>query len=526
MSQLPNSTPALSPSKAGSGKSRVVRNVFSNWGSYAVAMGVNFFLSPYVVHHLGNTGYGVWTLILSLTGYLGLLDLGIRGAVTRYIAKFHTQGDHSNASQMASSAMVIFGTAGIIAIAASFIFALYVIHRFPIPVQYLIAARVVVMLTGLSVATSLVNGVFGGALVGLQRFDLTNSIEVGINFLRAATIVLVLHLGFGVFALACIQLAFTLTRWFANMALAHFLYPELKIRLSLARRAGVMLILSYSVFSFLLQISSSLIYLSDNMVIGAYASVALVTFYAIGGNLIEYTRTVVTSISQTMTPLTSSIEAENDQERLRRAVLLGGAAGTMVMLPIAVTFMLRGASFIGLWMGPQYTQLSGKVLWVLSLTLLFWAANAVTAGSLLGVSKHKWLVPATAVEGICNLALSIHWVKTMGIVGVAWGTVVPSVASHALFWPWYIRRSFGIRPLTYISSVWVRPAIAILPFAAGSYAVERYAHPAHLLVFFLQVALVLPLAAIGYWLVCLDRPQRESCSRQFSQSFERVFVRG
>ncbi len=56
-------------------KPRVIRNVASNWGAYVLAMGVNFFLSPYVVRHLGNTGYGVWTLILSLTGYLGLLDL-------------------------------------------------------------------------------------------------------------------------------------------------------------------------------------------------------------------------------------------------------------------------------------------------------------------------------------------------------------------------------------------------------------------------------------------------------------------
>ena len=92
-------------------KPGVVRNVLSNWGSYAVAMGVNFFLSPYVVRHLGNTVYGVWTLILSLTGYLGLLDLGVRGAVTRYIARFHTQADHHKAGNVASSAMIIFSSA-------------------------------------------------------------------------------------------------------------------------------------------------------------------------------------------------------------------------------------------------------------------------------------------------------------------------------------------------------------------------------------------------------------------------------
>ncbi|HEV2990940.1 MAG TPA: oligosaccharide flippase family protein, partial [Candidatus Angelobacter sp.] len=82
------------PPKSRLGNPGVVRNVISNWGSYVIAMGVNFFLSPYVVNHLGNVTYGVWTLLLSLTGYLGLLDLGVRGAVTRYVARFHTETDH------------------------------------------------------------------------------------------------------------------------------------------------------------------------------------------------------------------------------------------------------------------------------------------------------------------------------------------------------------------------------------------------------------------------------------------------
>ena len=56
----------------------ILRNIFSNWTGYLITILVGFFLAPFVLHHLGNTGYGVWTLVLSLTGYFGLLDLGIR----------------------------------------------------------------------------------------------------------------------------------------------------------------------------------------------------------------------------------------------------------------------------------------------------------------------------------------------------------------------------------------------------------------------------------------------------------------
>jgi O-antigen/teichoic acid export membrane protein len=513
------------PTKGRFGKPGALRNVFSNWSAYAIAMGVNFFVSPFVVRHLGNAGYGVWTLLLSLTGYLGLLDLGVRGAVTRYVAKYHAEEDHRKASNVASSAMVIFASAGGLAILVSLVIATAVVGRMNIPGQYLGAARIVVVLIGLNVAISLVNGVFGGILVGLQRFDLTNGIEVGINLLRACAVVLALYSGYGIVTLALIQLMFTIARWVANIILARQLYPELRIALAAADQAGLKLIFSFSIFSFLLHVSGSLIYATDNVVIGAYLPVTAVTFYAIAGNLLEYTRTLVSGISQTMTPLASSIEARSDENRLKNLALFSSRAGTMVVLPIAVTLLLRGSSFIVLWMGPQFGELSGHVLWILSLALPFWAGNSVVAGSLLGLGKHKPLVPGVLAEGLCNLALSILWVKKIGILGVAWGTLVPSLAMNLFFWPWYIRRALGIAPLPYVYSSWIRPLVGIMPFVFATFAIERFFPATHLIAFFSQTLIVLPLAFLGFWATCLDREHREGITRIFTRSVERVLVR-
>lgn len=507
---MPTTTPeppaGTSPPKR---KSRILRNVISNWGAYIVSMAVNFVLSPYVVRHLGNVGYGVWTLILSLTGYLGLLDLGVRGAVTRYVAKFHSEANHKRSSEVASSAAVIFGTAGLVAILASVVCAYGVIGHMHIPPDYLGAARAVLILTGLSVATSLINGVFGGILVGLQRFDLTNGIEVSISILRACSIVVALYLGCGIVTLACLQLAFTIARWTTNIALTRHYYPELRIRFATADRASIKLIFSFSVFSFLMHVSASLIYASDNVVIGAYLPVTYVTFYVIGGNLVEYARTLVSGISQALTPLASSTETRGDPQELRKLVLTSSRWASMVILPVTCTFLLRGPSFIGLWMGWNYAAVSGHVLRVLSITLMFWGANCAIAGIFLGLSKHKPIVPAMIIEGLCNLTLSIFLVKRFGIIGVAWGTAVPSLMTNLIFWPWYIRRTLRIQPYTYLISAWVRPWGSLIPFILGSYCIERFWPTPNLALFFSQVALVLPLAFIGYWFICFDGNQRE-----------------
>jgi len=109
---------------------------------------------------------------------------------------------------------------------------------------------------------------------------------------------------------------------------------------------------------------------------------------------------------------------------------------------------------------------------------------------------------------------------------VAWGTVIPNFISSLIFWPWYIRRTLQIDPLAYAVSAWLRPGIAILPFAIASFAIEHFLPAKTLFVFFLQVGCLLPLAAGGYWRLCLDAEQRSDFSQRIAGLVGRAPVPG
>jgi Na+-driven multidrug efflux pump len=130
-------------------------------------------------------------------------------------------------------------------------------------------------------------------------------------------------------------------------------------------------------------------------------------------------------------------------------------------------------------------------------------------------------------EGLLNLCLSVLWVRgSLGILGVAWGTVIPNFMASLIFWPWYIRRTLQIDPVEYVVSAWLRPGIAILPFAIASFAIEHFLPATTLFVFFVQVGCLLPLAAVGYWRLCLDPEQRSDFSRRLAGLVGRAPVRG
>jgi hypothetical protein len=70
----------------------------------------------------------------------------------------------------------------------------------------------------------------------------------------------------------------------------------------------------------------------------------------------------------------------------------------------------------------------------------------------------------------------------MGIVGVAWGTLIPSLSASMLFCHWYLRHTLGVPLRRYAIAAWLKPGFAVLPFALSCYSVEHY-WPAHNLLF-------------------------------------------
>jgi O-antigen/teichoic acid export membrane protein len=516
----PSATPSAPPQH-----SRVVRNVVSNWGAFAFGAVVNFVLAPFVVHRLGNAAYGVWILLVSLVGYLGLLDLGVRGAVTRYVARFHSAGDHEHAGRVASTALAAFAAAGLAAVGASAVLALVVNRAFHVPESLAAEARVVVLLSGINIAVSLVSGVFGGVVVGRQRFDYINGVEMGVGALRAVAIVVALKLGFGLVALALVQLGTTAVRGVAGFWLARALYPELHIELGRWDRDSLRLLFSYGITSSLVQAMGSLILYSDSIVIGAFLPVGMITFFAIAASLTDYGRSLVSGISQTLTPMASALEVRGRGHELERAQLNGARIATLVVLPVVLTFLLRGGSFIGLWMGPAYVEQTGSILRVLSVTLWTIASFQVVTATMMGVGKHGGLVPILLAEGAGNLGLSLLWIHPFGLLGVAWGTTVPRLAVTCLIAPWYVRRTLGTPLRTFWRTVFLRPALAALPFALGSYAIERLWPAPNLLVYFAQVAGTLPLALLGAWFVGLSAAERRGYAQSFARPLRRAFAR-
>src|SRR2546425_533807 len=94
--------------------------LLSSYVFFSLTILLNFVLIPTVIRHIGQAGYGLWTIVIGLSSYLTLFDLGIGGAIVRYVA--HLSGQNNDTEEMnrlLSSALAFYcGSAAVVSLRA------------------------------------------------------------------------------------------------------------------------------------------------------------------------------------------------------------------------------------------------------------------------------------------------------------------------------------------------------------------------------------------------------------------------
>jgi len=409
------------------------------------------------------------------------------------VSRDYVQGNHDAVSGVVSTILWFRVFLGAAAVGISLALAGLITSFFHIPPEtHAIAGWALVVLAG-SFAVSLVSGVFGGVLVALQRFDLVSGVTIAQTILRAVGVIFLLNSGYNILALAVWDFVVVVLAGVALQAAAYRVYPALRILFRLDHRVNLQEIVGYSAYAYVINVCIQVIYYTDNLVVGAFLSAGAVTFFAIGGGLVQYLRQVVSSLTVTFLPIVSGLEAEGQQHQLRQVLIYGTRAALLVALPIILALFTRGRTFIGLWMGEQYADVSGRVLEILLLSEIFAIANFTSSAIGLGLGKHGPVALWATAEAGSNLVLSVWLAHRFGLEGVAWGTVIPSLVIHLLLWPRYVCKLVDIPIRQYLWQGWVQPGLAAVPFGIACYIVEHVWTPTNLLLFFVQIVVLLPL---------------------------------
>ena len=471
----------------------LVRNVFSNWAGVVANVGVAFLLSPFLVHSLGDRGYGLWILVLSVTGYMGLLDTGLKVSIIKYVSEKNARDDADGLNRILFTGLALYGSLSALTVLLSVVAATGFGNLFQLPPQDVPTGKVLVLIAGFNIALSLPLGVFGGLLAGLQRYDLVNRAGIIVLLIRSVAIVAAVSAGFRLVTLGWIHVASQILNGCLLIGMARREFPALDLSPRRLERSSARTLYQYSGYIILNNVAMFLLFYSGEVLIGMFIGTAAVTSYAIAKNLIGYLSSLIGSMTQVFHPYASDQHERGNAAAVGQTLLVGTRTSLLIALPVGVSYLIIGPAFIALWMGPEYSRSASLVLAVLTIPQIVWLSQSAAGNILLGIGGHRFLTYLNLAAGICATAIGILLIPTLGSLGVAAGAAVPILISQALILPVYTTRRLKLRLTDYAISAYLVPLGAVLPFAVTLFIISRLWPPGNLVVLALEVMLCLGL---------------------------------
>lgn len=412
------------------------KSIGSTWLLNLLQLIVLLKLTPFVVGTLGEEQNGLWVTIVSSTGILSLLILGVPMASVRFITERVAAQDREGTNRAIATCLGIALFLGACAALAGIgLYALFDARYLTGPLgagmsqEALDGARtaflVVIAQVALGFAMRLPYAIFDAH----EDFVTRNWIMASEVVLRLCTTIALLSWHAELPMLALVQVGSMVFEFAVMSFVIRRKYPHVRYTLAAFDRALVRRILGFSVFALLLNVGALLAFRLDAMVIGAYLPAEHATWFDVGNKPFDPLTQFLIAVGAVVMPMATRLKTTGDLGALRDVFLKWSKICFSLVLVVTLYLVVLGPAFLGAWIGRAFEERSGPVLQLLMASFLFYLpVRGVALPLLMGLGRPKFPALALLAMGVLNVAISWSLVRTdLGIFGVALGTAVPNV---------------------------------------------------------------------------------------------------
>jgi len=465
--QIPNPDREETAQEDLTGRDRLVSNVIFSWGANLVFIAAGFVMPRMINQHLGQAVLGVWDFAWSFVSYFNMVEAGIGGAVSRYVAKYRMAGDISGLNRIMSSASCVLAVAGMLVLVMTVAFALSLPQLFGTRLrENTHVAQWVLLALGVSMGIQVSCSAFSGVLTGCHRWNLSNMVCSGWYGVTVVAMILALLLGKGLPSLAAVTLVGLILDRVTTVILAYRVCKGLHLNCSLVGWKTVKELYVFGGKSLIPIVSKLLLNQTTSLLIVAYLGPAALALYSRPRSLILQVDKLVQQMATTLTPTTSSLQHSGHLEEIQRLLVKSVRYSLYLLLPLVLTLTFFGGPIIELWMGPKYAN--GLLPAIIAIGFLVPIGQTSATRVLVGLNAHGRAGMAELVASLCSVGLALLVLQYLrwGLAGVAFAVTLPLTVMNLTYLPRLVCRRIGIDMRRYFLSVAAGPLVHVLPFVA------------------------------------------------------------
>lgn len=428
---------------------------------------VGLLYTPYMLRMMGQSEYGLYSLVASVIAYLTVLDLGFGNAIVRYTAKFRAEKKTEEQYEMFGMFFLLYLVIGIIAfgIGLGLYFNVDTLFGDTMTAVELGRARIMMLLLVANLTFTFPMSIWGSIIQAYEDFVFQKSLNIIRIILNTAVMICLLHFGYKAVAMVVVQTIFNVLTLVVN-----FIYCRRKLTIHIYFRfkhfhwGFLKEVAIYSFWIFLNAIMDRVYWSTGQFVLGAMVGTAAVAVFAIAIQLEGMYMQFSTAISSVFLPKVTAMVATNrSRKEISDLFIRTGRIQYIVLAYILSGFIIFGRQFIELWAGAGYSD-------AYIISLLFFIPLTVPLIQNLGITilqarnEMKFRSVLYIIIALVSLAMQIVLTRYFGGIGCAMGVSGALVVGQILIMNVYYRRRQDLDIKTFwkeISKMSIIPIVLI-----------------------------------------------------------------
>jgi O-antigen/teichoic acid export membrane protein len=445
---------------------QIVLNALTTFAQIACNAAILFFLYRFLVHAIGLSGLGIWSLVLATTSVVALANQGFSTSIVKFVAKYAARESPTDVSALVQTAELSLG-AGL----GLLLVALYPLARWGLslilPAANLPAAYAVLPYAVASLWINVTGSVLQAGLAGHQLITECNYVDVAGSalYLLLAFALVPDH---GLLALGYAQLAQAVACFFALWILLKRRIKQFPIFPRCWSRALFREMAGYGAHFQLITASQALREPVTKALLTKFGGPATTGLYDLASRFVVTLRELLVQANQVLIPTVSSLQERNPAAvhdvyeksyRLMFYLAIPGFTLLVIVSPLVSS----------IWLG-RYDPVFVEFV---ALLAVGWLVNVLSNPAYvvyLGTGALRWVSAGCLFTAICNAVLGFAGGKLFGPIAIVAAVVSSLIGGYALILvAYHIEHRVPFRALVPPDSAWLiaasfTAAIIFIPF--------------------------------------------------------------
>lgn len=428
-----------------------------------VNMIIGVLYTPILTSKLGQSEYGLYSLVTSIISYLTVLDFGFGNAIIIYTARYRVKGEKEKQQKLHGMFFLIYLIIGVITgiISAIIWFNADTLFANSMNMEEVEKAKILLGILSFNLIVTFPLSIFSSIITAYEKFIFSKVLNLIRIILNPIIMLILLKMGFKSIGLVILTTVLNISTLIIN-----YIYCKKKIGIKLKfGKIDISLlkeIMTYSIWVFLNSIMDKVNWALDQFILGVYVGTAAVAIYSVAGNLNQMYMNFSTAISGVLLPKVTKMEEKKaSNEEFTNIFIKTGRIQYIIMGLIISGFVLYGREFINiLWVGPEYDQ-SYLIACILMIPVTIPLIQNVGLNILQAKNLYKFRVIVLLIFAVFNVIISIILSQIYGAVGAAIGTAISVIGGQIIFMNFFYHKKVGIDIVAFWKNI-LRMSIPII----------------------------------------------------------------